>query len=85
MMLKEFMLYKLIPKLLKEGEGRMLYTEDPVRAAVIMLSVCTEYSIKLDDTERFRLCTQLCLPNLQKEVFVQYWADLFQDVPFLRM
>lgn len=78
------MLYKLIPQLLKEGEGRMLYTEDPVSAAVIMLSVCTEYSIRLDDAECFRLCKQLCLPDLQKEDFIKYWTDLFQDVPFLR-
>lgn len=83
-MLKEFMLYNLIPQLLKKGKGRMHYTEDPVRAAVIMLSVCKEYSIRLDDAECFRLCTQLCLPNLQKEDFNKYWTDLFQDVPFLR-
>lgn len=79
------MLYKLIPQLQKKvGEGRMLYTEDPVRAAVIMLSVCKEYSIRLEDAECFRLCTQLCLPNLQKEDFIKYWTDWFQDVPFLR-
>lgn len=82
-MLKEFMLYKLIPHLLKEGEGRMLYSEDPVRAAVIMLSVCKEYNIRLDDAECFRLCAQLCLPEHQKEDFIRYWTDFFQDVPFL--
>lgn len=77
------MLTKVIPQLLKKGEGRMLYTEDPVRAAVIMLSVCKEYSIRLEDAESFRLCTQLCLPHLQKEDFIKYWTELIQDVPFL--
>lgn len=84
-MLKEFMLHELLPQLLKTGEGKMVYTDDPMKAAVIMLSVCKEYDIKLLDSENFQLCTQLRLPNLKKEEFTKYWTDCLQDVAFLRM
>lgn len=84
MMLKELMLHELLPQLLKTGEGKMLYTDDSVKAAVIMLSVCKEYNIKLSDSENFQLCTQLCLPNLKEEEFIKYWTDFLPDVAFLR-
>lgn len=83
-MLKDFMLHNLLPQLLKTGEGKMLYTDDPMKAAVIMLSVCKEYNIRLSASEPFNLCTQLCLPNLKKEEFTKYWTDFFLDVAFLR-
>lgn len=84
MMLKELMLHELLPQLLKTGEGKMLYTDDSVKAAVIMLSVCKEYNIKLSDYENFQLCTQLRLPNLKEEEFTKYWMDFLPDVKFLR-
>lgn len=83
-MLKDFMLHNLLPQLLKPGEGKMLYTNDTMKAAVIMLSVCKEYNIRLFDSEPFNLCTQLCLPNLKKEEFTKYWTDFFSDVAFFR-
>lgn len=83
-MLKKCMLYDLLPQLLKTGEGKMVYTDDPMKAAVIMLSVCKEYDIKLSDSDNFNLCTQLCLPNLKKEEFTKYWTDFLPDVVFLR-
>ncbi|XP_042360235.1 E3 ubiquitin-protein ligase rnf213-alpha [Plectropomus leopardus] len=83
-MLKEFMLTNLIPQLVKDGEGKMLYIQDPMRAALIMLCVCNQHDIKLNDGELSRLCTRLCLPNLNKENFLQYWADFSQDVAILK-
>lgn len=76
------MLHTLLP--LKTGEGKMLYTNDPMKAAVIMLSVCKEYNIKSSDYERIHLCTQLCLPNLKKVEFTEYWTDFSLDVSFLK-
>lgn len=78
------MLTNVIPQSLKEGDVKMLYIQDPMRAAVIVLSVCKQHSIKLDDAERYRLCTALCLPKLMKEDFIKYWADFSQDVYFLK-
>lgn len=83
-MLKELMQRELVPQLLKRKEGKMVYTNDPLNAAVIMLSVCKEYDIKLSDSENFHLCTHLCFPNLKKDEFSKYWVDFFQDVAFLR-
>lgn len=82
-MLKEFMLTNLIPQR-REGDAKMLYLQDPMRAAVIMLSVCKQHSIRLSDAEEYRLCTALCLPNRSKEDFFKYWTDFSQDVPFLK-
>lgn len=84
MMLKEFMLHNLLPQLLKNDEAKMLYTNDTMKAAVIMLCVCKEYKMKLSDSENFQLCTHLCLPKLKKEEFTKYWTDFFPDVSFLR-
>lgn len=84
MMLKEFMLYNLLPQLLRNDEGKMLYTNDTMKAAVIMLCVCKEYYIRLSDSESVQLCTQLCLPKLRKEEFTKFWTDFFPDVGFLR-
>lgn len=69
---------------LMPGGKRMLYIQDTMRAAVIMLSVCKHYSIKLKEAEEAALCSALCLPKLKKEDFLKYWADFFQDVPFLK-
>uniref|UniRef100_UPI0037E8EFFF E3 ubiquitin-protein ligase rnf213-alpha n=1 Tax=Semicossyphus pulcher TaxID=241346 RepID=UPI0037E8EFFF len=81
-MLKNFMLANvLVPK---DGDKKMLYIEDPMRAAVIMLCVWKQYGIRLYDTELNQLCNALCLPKLNKEAFLQYWADFSQDVPILK-
>ncbi|XP_070836494.1 E3 ubiquitin-protein ligase rnf213-alpha [Chaetodon trifascialis] len=83
-MLKEFMLTKVIPQLLKDGEGMVLYVQDPLKAAVIMLCVHRQYGIRLNDGELHRLCTALCLPKLSKEDFSEYWANFSQDVSVLK-
>lgn len=83
-MLKEFMLTNLTPQLLKEGNAKMLYLQDTMKAAVIMLSVCEQHGIWLNETEKYRLCTALCLPKLSKEDFIKYWTEFSQDVPFLK-
>lgn len=78
------MLEELLPQLARPGEGKMVYTDDPMKAAVIMLSVCKDYDMKLSDSENFQLCTQLCLPNRKKEEFTKYWMNFLQDVAVLR-
>ncbi len=78
------MLTNVIPQLLKDGDGKMLYIQDPVRAAVIMLCVWKQYCIRLNEAELHRLCTALRLPKLSKEDFLQYWADFSQDVSTLK-
>lgn len=70
---------------LKPGAQKMPYIQDTMRAAVIMLSVCKQYSIKLEVGEEAELCSALCLPKKKKEDFLKYWADFLQDVPFLKM
>ncbi|XP_068575114.1 E3 ubiquitin-protein ligase rnf213-alpha isoform X2 [Cebidichthys violaceus] len=83
-MVKEFMLTKVIPQLLKDREGKALYIQDPMRAAVIMLCVCTKLKLKLDHGELHRLCGALCLPELEKDEFLQYWTKFSQDVATLK-
>lgn len=83
-MLKQFMLTNVIPQLLKDGDGKSLYIEDPMRAAVVMLYVCKQHTIKLDNAELHRLCTLLCLPKLKKDDFLEYWADFSKDVAVLK-
>ncbi|XP_072299387.1 E3 ubiquitin-protein ligase rnf213-alpha-like [Eucyclogobius newberryi] len=78
-LLKNFMLYKMIPQLLKNQEGSCLYVQDPLRAAVIMLSVCSRYGIPLDNGELSRLCIALSLPQLHQEDFVKYWERFSHD------
>lgn len=80
-MLKEFMVHRLLPQ---QEHGGLVYGLDPLRAAVVMLSVCQFYSIRLKDAECFRLCAALCLPQMTKEDFTNYWADFSQEVPFLK-
>ncbi|XP_040919421.1 E3 ubiquitin-protein ligase rnf213-alpha isoform X2 [Toxotes jaculatrix] len=83
-MLKEFMLTNIIPQLLRDGDGKMPYIQDRLRAAVIVLCVCKQYVIVLPDAELRRLCTALCLPKLNKEDFLQYWADFSKDASVLK-
>lgn len=83
-MLKEFMLTKVIPQLRKDGEEKMLYVRDPMRAAVIMLCVWRQHRLKLDNGELHRLCTALCLPKLDKDDFLQYWKEFSLDVAILK-
>nr|XP_043906230.1 E3 ubiquitin-protein ligase rnf213-alpha isoform X2 [Solea senegalensis] len=83
-LLKEFMLKNMIPQLLKDGDGKMLYIQDPLRAAVIMLSVCRKYGIHLNNGELHQLCFTLCLPKRSKDEFLSYWADFSKDVSILK-
>ncbi|XP_078017826.1 E3 ubiquitin-protein ligase rnf213-alpha isoform X1 [Epinephelus lanceolatus] len=83
-MIKEFMLMNVIPQLVKDGDGKMLFIQDSMRAAVIMLYVCKHHGIRLNEGELHRLCTALCLPSLNKDEFLQYWADFTQDVSILK-
>lgn len=80
-MLKDFMASKMIPQ---QEDGRNGYGLDPLRAAVVMLSVYQQYEIRLRDSECYHLCTDLCLPQMKKEDFLNYWAEFLQEVPFLR-
>ncbi|XP_041633633.1 E3 ubiquitin-protein ligase rnf213-alpha isoform X2 [Cheilinus undulatus] len=82
--LKDFMLRNMIPQVSKDGDKKALYIQDPLRAAVVMLCVCKKYVIVLNDAEQNRLCTALCLPNMNKADFLQYWAEFSQDVPILK-
>ncbi|XP_062293931.1 E3 ubiquitin-protein ligase rnf213-alpha isoform X2 [Scomber scombrus] len=83
-MLKQFMLTNVIPQLLKDGDGKSFYIEDPMRAAVIMLCVCRQHNFKLENAELHRLCTSLCLPQLNKDDFLKYWTDFSKDVAILK-
>ncbi|KAA8582604.1 hypothetical protein FQN60_003825 [Etheostoma spectabile] len=83
-MLKDFMVTKVIPQLLKNGGGTMLYIQDPMRAAVIMLFLWRQQKLKLDNGELHRLCSALCLPKKDKEDFLQYWTEFSQDVAILK-
>ncbi|KAK7939806.1 hypothetical protein WMY93_003132 [Mugilogobius chulae] len=82
-LLKMFMLFNMIPQLLINREGKNLYVQDPLRAAVIMLSVCYRYGIHLDSTERCRLCTTLTLPKLNQEEFMKYWEKFSHDATII--
>lgn len=83
-MLKEFMLIKVIPQLLKDEDRKMLYIQDPMKAAVIMLHVWRKYQFKLDHGEVHKLCYVLCLPKQDKENFLKYWAEFSQDVAIFK-
>lgn len=79
-MLKEFMLDRLLPQ---QEQGGHVYGLNLLRAAVIMLSVCQYYKIRLKDDQCFRLCAALCLPQMKKEDFTDYWAQFLREVSFL--
>lgn len=81
-MLKEFMLTRITPQSQKGGDVKMI--QDHVRAAVITLSVCKQYEIRLQEGECCHLCIALCLPKLEREDFKKYWADFSRDVAFLK-
>ncbi|KAK6312343.1 hypothetical protein J4Q44_G00180070 [Coregonus suidteri] len=83
-LLKQFMLDNVVPQLQKEGEGKSCFIQDPMRAAVVMLYVWKQFSLKLDHGESTRLCTALCLPKLPKDSFLQYWTDFSQAVSGLK-
>lgn len=76
------MLTKVIP-LRKDGGGEMLYTQDRMKAAVIMLYVWRQHKLRLDNGELNQLCNMLCLPKRDKEEFLGYWAEFSQDVAIL--
>lgn len=79
-MLKKFMAEKFFPQ---QEDGQRAYGLDPLRAAVIMLSVCQHYKISMKDVECFCLCNALCLPPMTKEDFLTYWAGFLREVSFL--
>ncbi len=78
------MLTNVIPQLLKDRDGKMLYIQDPMRAAVIMLCVWRRHQFKLDNGELHQLCAALRLPKRDKDDFLQYWAEFSQDVAILK-
>lgn len=78
------MLTHITPQSQKGGDVKMFYIQDHVRAAVITLSVCKQYEIRLKDGECIHLCNELCLPKLEREDFKKYWADFSRDVAFLK-
>ena len=82
-MLKEFMLTHVTPQL-KDGDRENPYVQDPMRAAVIMLSVSKQYKINLEDAELSLLCPALRLPKLEKDKFLQYWGKFSQDVSVIK-
>ena len=82
-MLKEFMLTHVTPQL-KDEDGKSSFIQDPFKAAVIMLHVWKQYQIRLTPAELSRLCTALCLPKLEKDRFLQYWAEFSQNVSVLK-
>ncbi|XP_063327964.1 E3 ubiquitin-protein ligase rnf213-alpha [Pelmatolapia mariae] len=84
-LLKEFMLADVIPQLLKDGDRKSHYIQDPLRAAAVMVYVWRQYRIRLENSELNQLCTALCLPKLEKDNFLQYWAEFSQDVSILSL
>lgn len=68
----------------QQQDGGHVYGLDRLRAAVIMHSVCQSYQLKLKDSECCQLCVALCLPQMTKEDFLNYWDNFSQEVPFLR-
>ncbi|CAJ1075084.1 E3 ubiquitin-protein ligase rnf213-alpha [Xyrichtys novacula] len=83
-MLKDFLLERVIPQVSEDGVKEMLFVKDPMRAAVIMLCLWNEYGFHMKDAERYRLCAALCLPNMHKEHFLQYWEDFLEYVPLFK-
>ncbi|XP_010872579.2 E3 ubiquitin-protein ligase rnf213-alpha isoform X2 [Esox lucius] len=83
-LLKQFMLDNVVPQLKKEGEVKSSFIQDSLRAAVVMLYVCSQYTIRLDNGELNRLCTALCLPKLPKDNFLRYWDDFAKAVSGLK-
>ncbi|XP_019896923.2 E3 ubiquitin-protein ligase rnf213-alpha isoform X2 [Esox lucius] len=83
-LLKHFMLESVVPQLLKEGNDKSAVIQDPVKAAVIMMLVCKQHSIQLDQAEVAGLCKALCLPNLPRDEFLQYWMEFTQPIESLR-
>ncbi|KAK7926008.1 hypothetical protein WMY93_008318 [Mugilogobius chulae] len=84
--IKKFMLFNVIPQLLRNQKGKNLYVQDSLKAAVIMVCVWYEYGIHLDHGEICGLCTALVVPQLNQESFVKYWEQFLQDaaiVPYL--
>lgn len=78
------MLADVIPQLLKDGDRKSRYIQDPLRAAAVMVYVWRQYRIRLENSELHQLCTALCLPKLEKDNFLQYWAEFSRDVSILR-
>uniref|UniRef100_A0A3B5M1E9 RING-type E3 ubiquitin transferase n=1 Tax=Xiphophorus couchianus TaxID=32473 RepID=A0A3B5M1E9_9TELE len=82
--LKEFMLTHVIPQLQDRAE-KNLYIPDQMTAAVVMLHVWRQYKLKLDNPELLRLCSALCLPELEKDKFLQHWANFSQAVSVFKL
>ncbi|KAM4716889.1 E3 ubiquitin-protein ligase rnf213-alpha-like [Anableps anableps] len=81
--LKEFMLTHVIPQL-NDRDEKSTFIKDPMKAAVIMLHVWRQYQIRLENPELHRLCSALCLPELEKDRFLHFWAIFSQDVSVLK-
>ncbi|KAM9393995.1 E3 ubiquitin-protein ligase rnf213-alpha-like isoform 2-T2 [Pholidichthys leucotaenia] len=84
-MLKAFMMTKVLPQQLKDGEQKSVFIQDRLKAAAIVLHVWRWYRIRFDNHELHQLCTALCLPKLDKDNFLQYWTEFSQDVSILSL
>ncbi|XP_030645559.1 E3 ubiquitin-protein ligase rnf213-alpha-like [Chanos chanos] len=78
-LLKQFMLAKVTQQLKKDGDGKSGFIEDPFKAALVMLYMWKQYTLKLDSGELAKLCTALCLPKSSKEEFLSFWTDTEQS------
>ncbi|XP_061703162.1 E3 ubiquitin-protein ligase rnf213-alpha isoform X2 [Syngnathoides biaculeatus] len=79
-LMKDFMLKDVSPRVNGDENAASLYIKDPLRAAVLVLQLCGQYRITLDPVQNRHLCTELCLPNLDRDSFLQYWQDFARDV-----
>ncbi|XP_046722736.1 E3 ubiquitin-protein ligase rnf213-alpha isoform X2 [Silurus meridionalis] len=76
-LIKNFMVEHVIPELQKDGASKKSeYINEPLKPALIMLYLWKQYDLKLDQGERNRLCSALCLPNLPKDEFLPLWTNI---------
>lgn len=73
------MLEKVAPQL-RDKHMENCCIRDPLKAAVIVLYVCRQFKIRLDNGELYRLCSALCLPRKEKDAFHEYWTDFSQTI-----
>ncbi|TRY85502.1 hypothetical protein DNTS_016006 [Danionella cerebrum] len=75
-LLKQFMLERVVPELQKDSPREGEFIQEPLKAALIMLHVQSQYHLQLDYGTQGRLCSALCLPRLPKEEFLPFWSEL---------
>ncbi|RXN10462.1 E3 ubiquitin-protein ligase RNF213-alpha-like protein [Labeo rohita] len=79
-LLKEFMLKRVTPELLKDHKEKNAFIMEPLNAAFITLYVWRRYKLDLDRETVSRLCTALCLPKLPEEEFMSFWTDMTESI-----